>query len=171
MATPCLHAQSNRSFVRPLRKQAIRRHFHTHARTHAHSLKTISGLSVIQEHNDYAFSDYNCITLKHLYINDISVDYSYNSSMRALHFCIFNFPINAGILSKSKINRLRKSAAKWVCKSHPFPVTLKLRTCCHLECFVQSSAFFLGRFFFFFASLWRDFKFMVAHYFGGSCLL
>lgn len=38
MATPCLHAQSKGSFVRPLRKQAIRRHLHTH--THAHALKS-----------------------------------------------------------------------------------------------------------------------------------
>ncbi len=81
MATPCLHAQSNGSFVRPLRKQAIRRHLHAH--THACSLKTESGLSIIQQYNDYAFNYYNCISPKHLYISDISVDHSYNSSKHA----------------------------------------------------------------------------------------
>lgn len=100
MATPCLHAQSNGSFVRPLRKQAIRRHLHTHTHAHAlkstrtkvyrYSLKTVSVLPITQELNDYAFSYYNCITLKHLYINGISVDYSYNSSKLSLCFCIFS---------------------------------------------------------------------------------
>ncbi len=51
--------------------------------THARSLKTKSGLSIIQQYNDYAFNYYNCISPKHLYISDISVDHSYNSSKHA----------------------------------------------------------------------------------------